>query len=534
MSNCTATPTSFFLQKYNIFSKIDSCLDRSIAVRAIIATPTWPTGRLSCYVAAACVLLAVYIIRPAEQQKPNFPFYKAAKAKWIFDAEILIRHSYNKFYDRVYQIKATEGLQVLIPARFISELKGLPEHILSATEAVNDAMLSKYTKFSLGHNGDMLSAVIRTKLTQNLARLVPQLRKEIEYVVATEFPTCDAADWTPVKVHPFGLRAIARLSGRAFVGLSISRKEEWMDTSINFAIHVFMAVIRLQFIPSWLRPIGQYLVTDLRRIRADITRGQAMLQPIIEERLRDMDTPGYEKPDDLIQWLLDTLPPSERHDYRAQTEMQLVLSAASIHTTNNLLADCIFDLAAYPGVQDALRQESIEVLCNDEAWARKDSLARLKKMDSFIKEVQRVSGNITGFIRKVMRPIVLSDGTHLPSGTRLLAPQAGYSQDERFYPGADVFDPMRFFQQRSGHQFHFTSIGDANMNFGAGKHACPGRFFAGNEIKMMLAYYLINFEMKLQQGQRRPYPMMVMMSKTPDPNGEVLFRRRTVDRVDGD
>ncbi len=51
-------------------------------------------------------------------------------------------------------------------------------------------MLSQYTKFSLGHNGDMLSSVVRTKLTQNLARLVPQLRKEIEYVVATEFPEC--------------------------------------------------------------------------------------------------------------------------------------------------------------------------------------------------------------------------------------------------------------------------------------------------------------------------------------------------------
>lgn len=80
---------------------------------------------------------------------------------------------------------------MLIPAKFISELKGLPEEILSATEAVNEAMLSQYTKFSLGHNGDMLSGVVRTKLTQNLARLVPQLRKEIEYVVATEFPECN-------------------------------------------------------------------------------------------------------------------------------------------------------------------------------------------------------------------------------------------------------------------------------------------------------------------------------------------------------
>ena len=80
---------------------------------------------------------------------------------------------------------------MLIPARYIPELRGLPEEILSATEAVNEAMLSQYTKFSLGHNGHTLSGVVRTKLTQNLARLVPQLHKEIEYVVATEFPKCN-------------------------------------------------------------------------------------------------------------------------------------------------------------------------------------------------------------------------------------------------------------------------------------------------------------------------------------------------------
>lgn len=43
-----------------------------------------------------------------------------------------------QFRDQVYQIKATEGVQAMIPPRFIAELKGLPEDILSATEAVAD------------------------------------------------------------------------------------------------------------------------------------------------------------------------------------------------------------------------------------------------------------------------------------------------------------------------------------------------------------------------------------------------------------
>ncbi len=202
-------------------------------------------------------------------------------------------------------------------------------------------------------------------------------------------------DWTAVKVQPFGLRAVARLSGRAFVGPTVNRDEEWMDTSINFAVHVFIAVVKLQFFPEWMRPVAQYFVSELRQIQRDITRARKLLQPVMEERLRDMEFPGYERPDDLCQWLLDALPEDEKRDFQSQVELQLVLSAASIHTTSNLVADCIFDLAAYPHIQQELREEVMEVLDGEAAWARKDSMARLKKMDSFMKEVQRLAGNVS-------------------------------------------------------------------------------------------------------------------------------------------
>lgn len=395
--------------------------------------------------------------------------------------------------------------------------------------------MSRYTKFCPERHQDLLPTLIRTKLTQNLARLIPQLKEEVEYMTATEFPECK--DWTPVKFQPFSLRCVARTSGRAFVGPRICRNEMWMDTSVNFAVHIFLALVKLQFFPAWLRPLAQHLVTDLAKIRQDTVKAKEMLVPVIEERLRDMQTPGYEKEDDFIQWLLDAMPEEERTDYQTQAELQLLLSAASIHTTNNLLVDCMYDLAANPADAEELRQEAIAVLEDGGpygGWARKDSMAKLKKLDSFMKEVQRLSGNVTSFIRKVRQPISLSDGTHLPAGTKLLAPLAGFSRDERYYPEPDRFDPLRFFRMRQrteddANRYQFTSISD-NMNFGAGKAACPGRFFAGNEIKMILAYFLINFEVKLKEGQARPKSMVLMMTKTPDPNLELLFRRRTVDK----
>jgi len=140
---------------------------------------------------------------------------------------------------------------------------------------------------------------------------------------------------------------------------------------------------------------------------------------------------------------------------------------------------------------------------------------------------------LASFIRKVIKPIDLSDGTHLPAGTKLLAPQAGFSRDERYFSDPETFDALRFYNLRqqseeNANRWQFTSISDVNLDFGAGKHACPGRFFAGNEVKMALAYFLLNYDVKLKEGQSRPKSMVVVMSKAPDANAEILFRRRSL------
>ena len=255
--------------------------------------------------------------------------------------------------------------------------------------------MTTYTDFSPGPHGELFFALIRTKLSQNLARLVPRLKGELEHVVTTEYPTSD--DWTPVKIQPLALRTIARLSGSTFVGSALNRNEAWMDTSINFAVHVFLAVVKLQFFPAWLRPIAQYLVSDLRQIRRDIESATSMLQPIIEERLQQMEREEYdqEKPDDFTQWLLECLPEEQRRDYMAQTKLQLILSAASIHTTTNLVVDCLYDLAAYPEIQEELRKEAAEILNSEGGWEAKESMGKLRRLDSFMKEVQRLSGNVS-------------------------------------------------------------------------------------------------------------------------------------------
>ena len=59
-------------------------------------------------------------------------------------------------------------------------------------------------------------------------------------------------------------------------------------------------------------------------------------------------------------------------------------------------------------------------------------------------------------------------------------------------------------------------------------HICcsPGRFFAANELKAMLAHILLNYDVKMANGGGRPENMRIGQSSLPNTKAEVLFRKR--------
>ena len=54
----------------------------------------------------------------------------------------------------------------------------------------------------------------------------------------------------------------------------------------------------------------------------------------------------------------------------------------------------------------------------------------------------------------------------------------------------------------------------------------PGRFFAANELKTIVAYILIHYDLKLPGEGLRPQNLYLARNILPDPSGKVLFRRR--------
>ena len=55
----------------------------------------------------------------------------------------------------------------------------------------------------------------------------------------------------------------------------------------------------------------------------------------------------------------------------------------------------------------------------------------------------------------------------------------------------------------------------------------PGRFFAANEIKTMLAYAVLTYDMKLEDGKEFPEAIHVGFHNIPKPKTRVMFRKRS-------
>lgn len=76
----------------------------------------------------------------------------------------------------------------------------------------------------------------------------------------------------------------------------------------------------------------------------------------------------------------------------------------------------------------------------------------------------------------------------------------------------------------------FVSISPANMHFGFGRQACPGRFFAANTIKAIMSRIIMEYDLKFEDSQAgcRPGNIVVGEHIFPNTKPAVLFRKREI------
>jgi cytochrome P450 len=103
--------------------------------------------------------------------------------------------------------------------------------------------------------------------------------------------------------------------------------------------------------------------------------------------------------------------------------------------------------------------------------------------------------------------------------------------DADLYPDPETFDGLRFYKLRHSSpenekKFQLTSITKEQMQFGMGRHACPGRWIASHQVKLILIHLLDKYDFKLKNGEGRPKTVLFQTNQFPDPQGEILFKNR--------
>ena len=336
-----------------------------------------------------------------------------------------------------------------------------------------------------------------------------------------------------------------------FGGTVLSRNQEWVDASIAFAIDGFNGAQKIKKYPEWFKPVAKYFIPEIRKIHKHYEAAEKAAIPLLKQRERDQ-----EKALDLLYWMAEQAKGGEK-DLQFIAGILLKVSFAAIHTSAAAPSQLIYDLCAMPEYVEPLRNEMEENLAQD-GTVKKTAFVKLTKLDSIMKESQRHNplllskcspdARIVNPKKKtknalltVLRPVTfervvtedysLSDGFVIPANTTIGLPTQAISMDPTLYPNPNQFDAFRFSTLREinpdkAGKAQYVASNPESMSFGFGRHACPGRFFAANEIKAIMVYLLMNYDMRFLPGQARPRSLQFETQYLPSHDAGVLFKRR--------
>ena len=65
------------------------------------------------------------------------------------------------------------------------------------------------------------------------------------------------------------------------------------------------------------------------------------------------------------------------------------------------------------------------------------------------------------------------------------------------------------------------------LGFGSGLHKCVGRVLASYILKAIMAHLILRYDMRMEEEGVRPNDVWIGGRASPNPNAEVMFRRRT-------
>ncbi|CAI0641344.1 unnamed protein product [Colletotrichum noveboracense] len=492
-------------------------------------------------------LLLQFIFRE-DGPYPDFPligkapkdwFYTKTRKRWDNEALDILKEGTAKLNGRHFQVLSNFGPSIVLAKEFANEIRSDPR--LSFRGFIERQGMVQYQGLDFLHTGlegDIIQDTVRKNLTQALGGMTESLSRECASVVQESLPAAKGPfyapklprhtkrltqdqKWKHTKFIMGATNIAARLSALVFLGERLCHSQEWIDVSIRFTIVMMRAQERLRTWPVFTRHVVHWFLPEMIYMRKLVRDSKKIIEPELASRRAALG--DVKKPQDSLSWLDDV-----RGDQSFDVVCgQLFLTVAAIHTTSSVITATMYDLISNAEYIPLLREEIIRVYNEDGGW-EKTSLFKLKLMDSCMKESQRL--NILGpnmMNRYAEDDVTLSDGTLIHKGCHITIPTLHMRDKEIYGSNADDFDGYRFLRMRElpgqENKWQFVSTSPEFLSFGHGKHACPGRFFASDEIKIALIHLLMNYDWDIvgEKPKSAAKPRFI-----PDPETLVAYRSR--------
>ncbi|KFA65355.1 hypothetical protein S40285_09084 [Stachybotrys chlorohalonatus IBT 40285] len=422
----------------------------------------------------------------------------------------LLKAPHGNFQGKIFQVFGPRGSIIFLPPRYIEELKSHPDVELATSKEFFHYDYHAFKAMAESDHTRMLVNTVTKKLTPALGLITEPVNDENHHAIPSRFPSTE--EWTRIKFVPKSVDLISQVSSRIFIGAPLCRDREWIDVAKMFTIDLVTVSFMMNLCPSPLRPLYHMFAPQVKNLQKTIERGRKLIQPEVDRRRAAMMAARSrgEKPQkhlDSIDWMLELAEAQGLKDFD-MVHGQLAMTFMAIHTTSTTLTILLYDLINNPHLIEEVRKEIIQAYTEDQGW-KKTTLYKLKLLDSIMKESHRTNtGPPFTMARYVNKNVTLSDGQVLPKGATV------------------AFTNMHMNEDSTENRWQFVTTTPQEPTFGHGHHACPGRFFASNEVKLVMVHLIMKYDWKFVDGKKPAFLFPEAAIRPLDEEAEIMYKSR--------
>lgn len=225
---------------------------------------------------------------------------------------------------------------------------------------------------------------------------------------------------------------------------------------------------------------------------------KSILKPIYENLLKDPDSISSDShfAQLMHNFGIDIYNP----DYDTILDHSLGFLQATFETSSKALGWTLYTLSQHPEIQTRLIEELHEAF-GDTPPKSHEELKKVPYLFQVIEETLRLFPPFPFLLRDIKDPDAFKDYQVNKGETFIISPFFVH-RNEAYWPDPETYNPERFTEEMLKDTWQVRH--PEYLTFLAGIHRCPGRFFAKQELALLLTQFFLNFKVEIDETAPPP------------------------------